>query len=173
MLWSPLSSGEGSTRSPRSIRPASPVPWTPCISCRPLGKPRSGLIQHRQSLGEVSNQIVLVLQPDTETDQAVCDTDAGPHVLRHAGMRGGGGMAHERFRAAQADRQLEDAQPIQHTERLGLTTRDLDAEGRARTRALSGVDPTRGLAAAFTAEGMHRCNLRVKFHRADNGLGVA
>ena len=82
-------------------------------------------------------------------------------------------MAHERFRAAQADRQLEDAQPIQHTERLGLTTRDLDAEGRARTRALSGVDPTRGLAAAFTAEGMHRCNLRVKFHRADNGLGVA
>ena len=66
-------------------------------------------------------------------------------------------MADKQFRAAEADRQLEDAQRIQHAERLRLAAFDLDREGRAARRCTAPHRPGARRSPAAARSAHTRC----------------
>src|SRR3954452_11601095 len=72
-----------------------------------------------------------MLDADREADRRVGDADAVAHLLRDAGMRRRGRVRGKRFGAAEADRELEDAQRVEEAEGLGLAALDVEREGRA------------------------------------------
>ena len=100
----------------------------------------SGLRDLRQCLIEIGDQIVGVLDPDADPHKVVSDAKRGLAFVRHGKMRHRCGMAGERFRAAQADRQLRHLQRIEETEALGFAALDEDGEGAARAGAVAVVD---------------------------------
>src|SRR3981081_4914225 len=93
-----------------------------------------------QCLRQIGNQVVGMLDADRQADRRVQHTDTVPYLGRNTRMCHGGGMARERLGTAEADRQLEDLQGIEESERLLLAALDVEGEGRARPRALPGID---------------------------------
>src|SRR3954451_11511919 len=97
---------------------------------------RKGSIHLRERLREIRDDVVWMLDADREADRRVGDADAVAHLLRHPGMRRRGRVRGKRFGAAEADRELEDAQRVEEAEGLGLAALDVEREGRAGGGAL-------------------------------------
>ena len=72
--------------------------------------------------------------------------------FRHGVMGGGRGVADQRFRAAKADREAQQTQPVEEAEGAGLAAGHVEGEGRARPRALAVIDGAGGRALGEEAE---------------------
>src|SRR5690349_15315973 len=96
-----------------------------------------------ERLREIGDQVVGMLDANGQADGAFQDADALAHIKRHARMRHRGGVAGERFRAAQADGELEYLQRVEEGEGGRLATLDVEGEGRAGARTLCREDATR------------------------------
>src|SRR5436309_13050079 len=111
----------------------------PALRFAPCGLRSRALLRH-QRVGEIRDEIVGVLDADREPDRRIGNTDARAQVRGHARMRRRTGVAGERFRPAEADRELEDLQLVEAREGLGDSALDVERKGRAGAGALRLVD---------------------------------
>src|SRR5215211_2365269 len=79
--------------------------------CRPL-QPES-VSRLRQSLLQVEQKILFVLDSDRQTQRPVLDPEASAIGRGHAAVRGRGRMGDERARLADVDEMREQAEPLQ------------------------------------------------------------
>src|SRR5262245_22191662 len=116
------------------------------------------LESHRfQRLSEILDQIVRVLQPRREADEAFADAELGTRVRRQALMRRGGGMGDEALGVAEIVGDARDLEPVEAAECAGLAALDLEADqrrsrphlllhgGRLRMIGTAGIDQPRDL----------------------------
>src|SRR6478609_11788410 len=87
----------------------------------------SRLLQRR---GQILDQIVRVLQPRREADEALADAERGAVLRLEALMRRGGRMRDEALGVAEIVRDLRQLEFVEHAERRLLAALDLEADQR-------------------------------------------
>ncbi len=101
---------------------------------------RSGPNRRFQCRLQIGNQIVGMFQPDRKPDQPFGDARPFARICRQPGMGGRGRLSDQRFRATKTDRQLEQLQPVDHTERQRPIIIDEHRKGRTGAGALPIID---------------------------------
>ena len=114
-----------------------------------------------------------MLDADRKADGRVGYADAVPHRLGHAGMGGRGGVAGERFRAAERHGELDDFQRVEDTERFRLAPGHVEGERRARRAALLVVDFPLGRALGQVAEIIEARHGRMRLQELRHDRAVA
>src|SRR5580692_3307720 len=85
---------------------------------------------------QIGDEIAGVFDADRYADQCVRNADPIPRQLGHARVSGAGRVRHQGFGAAQAHRELDYLQCVEHAKRLRLAALDRESEGGARALAL-------------------------------------
>src|SRR5438477_12254711 len=81
-----------------------------------------------QSLVQIRDQVVGILNPDRNSNEGRRDTQPQPFFFRNVRMRHRRRMRSKRLRTTQAHRELDHGEPIQDGEGLGLTPVHSEAE---------------------------------------------
>ncbi|EGE60534.1 hypothetical protein RHECNPAF_14110012 [Rhizobium etli CNPAF512] len=134
-----------------------------------LPAPSSGL----QRQFQIGNQVIGMLDADRQADRRFQHADPLPYFGGHTGMRHRGRMARKRFRAAQADGELEDLQRVQEFERGRLAAADIEGEGRAGAAALGGEGAARWRFRIVVRQVMNLLDLRVMSQEIGDGPRIA
>jgi hypothetical protein len=85
----------------------------------------------REGLANVGDKIVRMLAPDRHANQRRSNSDFTTGLFREPGMHCRRGVANQRFRSAQTDRQFGYLTTIEESERVRLIS--FDVEGECRT----------------------------------------